>query len=84
MVRVVIAGEVAVPPETVPVPRDVAPLKNSTLPVAPDGSPDAVKVTDAPSVEGLAEEPTVIVVEALLTVWVKVVEELDRKFVSPL
>jgi hypothetical protein len=44
----------------------------------------AVNVTDWPKTDGLAEEATVVVVEAWFTVWVKLGELLPVKFVSPL
>ena len=64
---------VAVPPDTVPVPRVVVPSRKVTVPVglpAPGatGATVAVKVTDCPNTDGLADEATVVVVVALLTV----------------
>ena len=44
----------------------------------------AVKVTDWPNTAEVAEEPTVVVVEARLTVSVKAAEVLVLKLVSPL
>ena len=63
---------VAVFPAREPVPSDVGPSKNSTLPV---GVPTpgattltcAVKVTDCPKTVGLTEAVTEVVVSALLT-----------------
>jgi hypothetical protein len=46
---------VATPAVNVDVPNAVAPLVNVTVPVTPDGRV-AVKVTDWPVVDGLAEE----------------------------
>lgn len=59
-----------------PVPRVVLPSLNVTVPAAADGVTVAVKVTEAPNVEGFADEATVVVVFALLTVWVSVDEVL--------
>jgi len=63
----------AVPPESVPVPRVVAPSRKVTV---PDGVPApganaatvAVKVTLCPEDDGFRDEATVVVVLALLTV----------------
>jgi hypothetical protein len=44
----------------------------------------AVKVTDWPKTEGLADEVTVVVVLAWLTVWVKAGDVLGLKLVLPL
>jgi hypothetical protein len=59
----------ATPPDSVDVPNVVAPLVNVTVPVTPVGSV-AVKVTDCPGVEGFAEETSVTIGVALVTVWV--------------
>ena len=67
----------------------VAPSLKMTL---PDGVPAAgvvavtvaVNVTDCPEHDGLAEEPRAVVVLALLTVCVKLVEVLVLKLPSPL
>jgi len=59
---------VAIPPERVETPSEVAPLVNVTVPVAPDGSV-AVNVTDWPLVEGFADEVTVTTGVAFATVW---------------
>jgi len=69
----VLVVKVAVPPDRVPVPKIVAPSRNVTV---PDGLPApgattvtvAVKVTLWPKVDGFADEATVVVVFALLTV----------------
>jgi len=53
---------VAVPPLSVAVPREVAPSKNCTLPVAAAGDTVAVKVTDCPDVDGFPEDTTAVVV----------------------
>ena len=57
----------------VPEPSDVDPSKNSTVPVGVPEPPPltltvAVKVTDWPNTDGLAEEVTVVVLLALATV----------------
>jgi hypothetical protein len=70
--------KVATPPApTVPVPSVVAPSMNVTEPdglPAPGATGDtvAVKVTDWPNTDGLADEVSVVVVEAWLTTKVKV------------
>ena len=74
--KLVIAAEVADPELKVTVPREVAPSKNSTVPVAvpapgETGLIAAVKVTDCPKTEGFAEDVTAVVVLALLTTWLK-------------
>src|SRR2546422_3248408 len=66
-------AKVAAPPLSVPVPRVVKPSLKVTVPLgvpAPGatGLTVAVKITDWPNTEGLAEEVTVVVVSALLTV----------------
>jgi len=43
----------------------------------------AVKVTDCPDADGLAEELTDVVVPAFFTVWVSVLEVLPLKVASP-
>jgi hypothetical protein len=72
---------VAVPLVNVDVPNVVEPLVNVTVPVTPDGTV-AIKVTDWPAVEGLAEEVKVTPGVALLTVWV-VVPVAGLLFESP-
>jgi hypothetical protein len=74
---------VAVPLLMVPVPSVVAPSKKVTVPVAVDGVMVAVKVTEDPNVEGLADEATVTVEFALLTVCVRVEEVLELSLESP-
>jgi len=49
---------------------------NVTVPVAVEGVTVAVNVTEEPYVDGFADEATVVVVVALLTVCVSVVEVL--------
>ncbi len=59
---------------SVPVPSVVAPSLKVTVPVGVPPAPVtvAVKVTDWPKVEGLADEPSAVVVSALATVRLKV------------
>ena len=83
--------KVATPPLSVPVPNVAAPSLKVTVPLGVPLPGDAaatvaVKVTDCPNTEGLAEETTVVVVLAALTVWVKGEEvlSLPAKLVSPL
>ncbi len=72
----------------VPVPRMVEPSLKVTVPV---GVPApgllavtvAVKVTDCPDSDGLAEELTSVVVLAFFTVWVSVLEVLPLKVAPP-
>ena len=71
------------------VPRLVAPSKNVTVPLgvpAPGGITEtiAVKVTDWPSTDGFTEELTVVLVDALFTVWVIGLLVLGTKLPSPL
>ncbi len=77
-----VVARVAEVPLTVPVPRLVAPSKNSTDPVAPVGTV-AVKVTEAPYVDGFRFEASVVVLSALFTTWVTAEEVDPLKFVSP-
>ena len=78
---------VAVPPETPPVPMEVPLSKKVTVPVSPEpvvGWTVAVKVTDCPDVDGLRELPRLRLVGALLTTWeMVVVVELPTKLPSP-
>jgi hypothetical protein len=60
----------------VPVPNVVLPSLNVTVPVAVEGDNVAVNVTEEPCTEGFADEATVVVVVALLTVCVKTVDVL--------
>src|SRR5262245_3066066 len=53
---------VAVPPLSSAVPRELAPSKNCTLPVAAAGDTVAVNVTGCPDVDGFADEAIVVVV----------------------
>jgi hypothetical protein len=76
----------ALPSVTVALPRDVAPLKNSTVPV---GVPVplvtiACSVTTSPKNDGLLSEVTVVVDACLLTTCVNIEEVLPLWFASPL
>jgi hypothetical protein len=79
---------VAVPtPPSVPIPRVVVPSLKVTVPVgvpAPGdtGATVAVSVTDWPETPGFAEEVTLEVVAAWLTVWVMRLDVLPVKLVS--
>ena len=68
------AADVAEPELKVTEPKEVEPLKNSTVPVAVPAPGEtglivAVKVTDCPKAEGFAEDVNAVVVLALLTTW---------------
>ena len=68
------AADVAEPELKVTEPKDVEPLKNSTVPVAVPApgavaATEAVKVIDSPKTEGLTEDVNAVVVLALLTTW---------------
>ena len=83
--------KVAWPALSVPVPKVAAPSLKVTVPVGvplpgAEALTVAVKVTDWPETEGLAEEATVVVVLAALMVWVRgaPVLSLPLKLVSPL
>jgi hypothetical protein len=75
-------------PLSVPVPSVVAPSLKVIVPV---GVPlpgaltvtVAVKVTDCPDTDGLADELREVVVLALVTVWVSTADVLPLKFPSP-
>ncbi len=75
-------------PFRVPVPRVLEPSLKVTVPV---GVPApgllavtvAVKVTDCPDTDGLAEELTDVAVLAFFTVWVSALEVLPVKVASP-
>jgi hypothetical protein len=66
-----------------PVPSVVVPSLNVTVPVASEGVTVAVSVTDKPYVDGFAEEVSVTVVFALLTVWVSTDDVLPLSLASP-
>jgi hypothetical protein len=78
----------ALPAFSVPVPKTAAPSLNVTL---PEGVPApglttatvAVKATDWPETDGLAEEVTTVVVLARLTTWVVAELVLVLKLASP-
>jgi hypothetical protein len=72
---------VAVPPDRVETPSDVAPLVNVTVPVTPDGRV-AVKVTDCPLVEGFVDDVRVTTGVAFVTVC-EVVPVAGLLFESP-
>ena len=81
------AAEVAEPADSVTVPREVTPSKNSTDPLAVPApgvvvATVAVKVTDCPKTEGVVEA-NVVVVLALFTTWLTAVLVLVTKLVSP-
>jgi hypothetical protein len=76
----------AAPPlESGDVPSDVAPSKNSTLPVATDGVTVAVSVTLSPTTEGFGEVVTAVALVGLFTTCVTGGEVLlkKKKFPSP-
>ena len=81
--------KLAIPPLSVTVPKVVEPSMNVAVPVGvplpgETGLTVAVNVTAWPDVDGLAEETTLVVVLACLTVCVRVDEVLVVKLVSPL
>ena len=81
---------VALPPDTLTgAPKADPSSENCTVPVrVPEPGATAltvaVKVTDWPKTEGLAEEATVVLLPAWLTLWVTVAEVLAVKLVSAL
>src|SRR5207253_569524 len=79
----VLSVSCACPPLTVADPSDVAPLKNCTVPVADDGETVAVKVTEAPMVEGFGLLPRTVDVASLFTVCVTLPEALALYVPSP-
>ena len=81
-------AKVAWPELNVLVASDVAPSLKVTVPVgvpapAPVGVTVAVKVTDCPNTDGLAEEATAVALPLLFTVCVTVDEVLVVKLLSP-
>jgi hypothetical protein len=54
----------AVPPLSVIVPREVAPSKNCSVPVAAEGDTVAVNMTLSPTVEGFRDDTSAVVVGA--------------------
>ena len=87
--RVAVAALVALPPDKVTVPKLLPSILNCTVPV---GVPEpgataltvAVKVTDWPEQDGLADDAIAVVVESLLTVCVRLGDVLVLKLPSPL
>ena len=82
------AAEVAEPADSVTEPREVVPLKNSTVPAAVPVpgvvvATVAVKVTDSPKTEGFTEDVNAVVVLALFTTWLTAVLVLVTKLESP-
>jgi len=85
----VVAALVAVPPDSTADPKLLPSRKNCTVPFrVPDpgttGLTVAVKVTDCPTTEGLADEVIVVLVEAWFTIWDNGDEVLVVKLVSAL
>ena len=74
---------VAFPALIVPVPMVVLPSVNVIVPVAVVGVTVAVNVSEAPYVDGFADEASVTVVFVLFTVWVSTEDVLLLSFVSP-
>jgi hypothetical protein len=62
----------------------VEPSRKAIEPVAVEGDTVAVIATVWPNVVGLADDIRLVVVEALLTVWLRAVDVLPASFVSPL
>ena len=73
----------AVPPLRAPAPSGVAPSKNCTVPVDPEGETVAVSITLCPTVDGLLFDAIAVVEFALLMVCVSTTEVLALKLVSP-
>jgi hypothetical protein len=71
------------PPDRLPVPRTVAPSLNVTVPVAVGALTVAVKITEAPKVDGLELDVTTVVVAAGFTVWVMGADVDATKFALP-
>ena len=80
--RLVVESD-AVPPLRAPAPSRMAPSKNCTVPVAPEGETVALNVTLCPTVDGLLFDAIAVVEFALLMVCVSTVEVLSLKLVSP-
>ena len=79
---------VAEPPLSAPVPKVVAPSLKVTVPVGVPlpgaaGATVAVKVTPCPNTDGFADEITTVVVLAMLTVCVSVLDVLAAKLLLP-
>ena len=82
----VVVVKVATPPLRVPVPKVVVPFLKVTVPVgvAPvDAATVAVKVTDAPVVNGFSDDLRVVVVGEVLTTCVSVEEVLVTSVALP-
>ncbi len=80
--------KVTEPPLNVLVARAVAPSLKVTVPVGVPTPGEtaltvAVKVTNWPKTEGLAEDETAVLLLALFTTWLNVEEVLVVKFPSP-
>ncbi len=75
----------ATPPESVPGPKVAGPSLKVTVPVGvpPDDDTVAVNVTDCPTVLGLAEDETLVVLPALLTVCVTPADVEVEKLLLP-
>jgi len=81
-----VVAKVATPADSVPVPNVVVPSLNVTVPVgaAPvDGVTVAVKVTDAPEVDGFKDDFRAVVVGDGLTTWINGAETLPASFELP-
>jgi nitric oxide synthase oxygenase domain/subunit len=74
---------VAMPADRLPVPRTVAPSLNVTVPVAVGALTVAMKITEAPKVDGLRLDVTAVVVAAGFTVWMMGAEVDAPKFAFP-
>jgi hypothetical protein len=74
---------VATPPEAGELPRDVAPSKNSTVPVAADGVTVAVSVTPSPTTDGFGDEVTAVDVLGFVTECEWTADVLPVKLASP-
>jgi len=80
--------KVALPPDSVPVPIEMPPSRNVTVPVgvpAPGATAFtiAVKVIAWPNTVGLTDEVTELEDEALFTDWVIAADALAAKLLSP-
>jgi ribosomal protein S5 len=74
---------VATPPESGELPSEVAPSKNSTVPVAADGVTVAVSVTLSPTTDGFGALVTAVVVLAFVTECKCTGDVLPPKLASP-
>jgi hypothetical protein len=73
----------AEPEDTGAEPSDVAPSKNSTVPVAAAGDTVAVIATLPPTTDGFGDVATDVVEEAVFTLCVWTADALPVKFASP-